>query len=104
MTPSPGPRLRTLLYSRVSTSSLGPAPAAGYRSAGLLQALLVVLMCLLPFGAARAQSPLSTGATTAAPAASAAADVYGRTTPQSSVFNFLEACRAGDFRKASRYL
>jgi MscS family membrane protein len=104
MTPSPGPRLRTLLYSRVSTSSLGPAPAAGYRSAGLLQALLVVLMCLLPFGAARAQSPLSTAATTAAPAASAAADVYGRTTPQSSVFNFLEACRAGDFRKASRYL
>src|SRR5262245_59795964 len=33
-----------------------------------------------------------------------AKDALGRNTPQSAVFEFLEACHSRDYRKASRYL
>lgn len=83
------------VISRVR-SSWRPAHAPAVSVAGLL-----VLISVGPLASALAQtSPPATPA--AAP--STVPDVYGRTTPQSSVFNFLEACRAGDFRKASHYL
>jgi len=70
-------------------------------------AAVVAFLSLGGFASAFAQGLLpsaSTPAAAPAPPGSARADVYGRTTPQSSMFNFLDACRAGDFRKASHYL
>jgi MscS family membrane protein len=65
---------------------------------------LVLFIGLGPFAPALAQRPLLPATPAAATASSAVPDAYGRDTPQSSMLNFLEACRAGDFRKASRYL
>jgi MscS family membrane protein len=83
-----------------------PLPSRAPAACG---AVVVVFISLGGFGGfggfAFAQGPLALASpAAAAPTGSAVADVYGRATPQSSVFNFLDACRAGDFRKASRYL
>ena len=77
------------------------------RAPAVYGAAVVAFLSLVGSASAFAQSLLpsaSPAAAASAPAGSAVADVYGRTTPQSSVFNFLDACRAGDFRKASHYL
>jgi MscS family membrane protein len=82
------------------SSSLRPASNPAVLATGFL-----LLIALLPFASAFAQSPLlPTTPAAPAPAGTAALDAYGRTTPQSSILNFLQACRAGDFRKASHYL
>ena len=64
----------------------------------LLAALLFAL-------ALRAQPPAPEAARVAAPeAAPEAKDTLGRNTPQESVFQFLEACHARDYAKATYYL
>src|ERR1700691_5183324 len=47
---------------------------------------------------------LFTGLLQAQSAAPAVADPLGRTSPQSSIYQFLEACHARDYSKASYYL
>lgn len=42
--------------------------------------------------------------TQTAASAQSAADWLGRTTPRSSIYEFLQACHAGDFAKAAQYL
>lgn len=45
-----------------------------------------------------------TASTAPAPSGPATPDPLNRTTPQSTMFGFLEACRAGNYAKAARYL
>jgi MscS family membrane protein len=63
--------------------------------------LVLLGLCL---NSLSAQTPISTDGKAIPPKETNLQDPFNRLTPQSSVISFLEACRAGNFERASRYL
>jgi len=63
--------------------------------------LVLLGLCL---NSLSAQTPISTDGKAIPPKETNLQDPFNRLAPQSSVISFLEACRAGNFERASRYL